>query len=122
MKAILINSTERTVTEVDYDGNFRNLQKLIGCDCFTIAPLNPKMVTEDVSLYVDDEGLLTNPQAFFQIKGVTYHPLAGNGVILGTNEEGESVDSPVSVQDIAKLTKFYDRATVALGARMGVWG
>lgn len=113
MKAILINASNRTVTEVEYDGNFRNLQKLIGCDCFTLAPLNSENAADDVSLFVDDEGLLKAPEEFFHIAGVTLYPLAGNGVILGVDYEGNSVDSPVDVADIESRIVFLNRSLMS---------
>ena len=36
MRAILIDPTKQTVTEVDYDGNFRSINKLTDCTTFAV--------------------------------------------------------------------------------------
>ena len=43
---------------------------------------------------------------FFTI-GDSEQPLAGNGLILGTNDEGESIEPSVTVEEVKEITKFY---------------
>jgi hypothetical protein len=54
MRAILLDAKTRTVSEVDYDGDYKSIYGLIGCQCFTVVQLG-----NGDDLYVDDEGLLT---------------------------------------------------------------
>ena len=100
MKAILIDPKERTISEVDYDGDWRNISKLIDCDLFSCV-----YIPKDDSIYVDDEGLYRENQSFF--KWSTYDsPLAGKALILGTNDEGESIACTHTVEEVKQNVKW----------------
>lgn len=98
-KAILINSELQTITEVEYN-SIDDIQRLIGCRCFTVATY---LDNED-AIYVDDEGLYT-PQFFFEYKGA-HQPFAGNGLVVGANDEGEGADVKISLEDVKKNVTF----------------
>jgi hypothetical protein len=86
MKAYLINPNDRKITEVDYTGDYTNIYTHIGADTFDVARFG-----ESDCVYVDDEGLIKGPvYQFFAIHGHP-QPLAGKGLVLGTDAEGESV-------------------------------
>lgn len=91
MKAILINSHTRSVSEVDYDGTLEDAYRLIGCQYVEAVGLD-----NGDAIYVDEEGLLRNPVTFFSYEGVNneYQPyFAGNGLIVGTIQNGD--EAPV---------------------------
>ena len=48
---------------------------------------------------------------FFFIEG-SHQPIRGNGLILGCDDEGESVDTTASVDEVAKKTKFLSLSDV----------
>jgi hypothetical protein len=112
--ALLIDSTAKTVTEVEVGEGIEDIYKHLGCSCFDIVNLGG-----GVDCYVDDEGLLKN--GYIDEDGTKHNMtgfvfdggnvLMGNGLIMGHNEEGESVDSPVQVADITAVMTFveYDR-------------
>lgn len=91
MRAILI-----TITEVDHNGDFRNIYKLLShethpVDCFDVVRLD-----HGDGIFVDDNGLLNNPQRFFLIRD--YHsPLAGKGLCLGSDAEGDSIAAKTAI-------------------------
>lgn len=88
IKAVLIDPYKEEVTDVEYDGNYKSIYPLIHCDCFTTVSLG------DDDVFVDDEGLLklTPGSKFFSVP--TYpKPLAGYGLIIGCDDEGESIDA-----------------------------
>lgn len=89
MKAILINAQRGTVTEVEYDGDFRSICKWIGGNCRTFTTV--RLYRNDDICFVDDEGLLNNTHQGFTHKNYP-DPLMGNGLLLGTDAAGESVD------------------------------
>lgn len=92
MKAYLINSETKTITPVDYNGDYKTIYTLIGCDLFDIV--YAESGGHRISVFVDDEGLLNNPQHFFMLDGWA-QPLAGNGLVLGdADEEGETLAAP----------------------------
>jgi hypothetical protein len=69
---------------------------------------------------VDDEGLLKPQEGFFIYEGYR-QPLAGNGLVLGTDEEGESVDPKMTLEELKSRVTFMDNFEVRLWAkRQGV--
>lgn len=104
----MVDPTSRTILEVDV-GDYRHIRELIDCDCVTAARFND---AGDVA-YVDDEGLLKGPTDFFLIEGYP-QPLAGKGVIVGTNEDGDDVEPSINLEwllenvDCGPLMKIGD--------------
>lgn len=106
-KGILINVKDETITEVQV-GDFRHIQKLVDCDLFEIVGLGGNQ-----DLYVDEEGLLfLNGQSkFFTIEGYP-QPLCGNGLVLGSNRNGESVNTKFTVEEIKSKVKYHTLSEV----------
>lgn len=99
MKAILIDPFEQSVKEVEYSGDFRDIYKLIDAECFDCA-----RIRRGDGIFVDDEGLLKSPTHFFEHSDYP-SPLAGKGLIVGCDEQGESVDCKTSLDEVkAKVT------------------
>ena len=90
MQAFLIDPEARTLEIIDIDG-LESIQEAIRCDTITAARFNDTDV-----VYVDDEGLLKGPTSFFLIEGYP-QPLAGRGVVVGTDAEGD--DTPPTVTE-----------------------
>jgi hypothetical protein len=104
MKAYVINSTDKTVTEVEFKGDYTEIYKLGGFDNFEGVYLD-----DGDTIYVDGEGLLTanNETTWFTVKKpLLSGALAGNGVVLGTDEEGESVTPKITLEDLKKKIEF----------------
>ena len=109
MQAILINPFDKTIEEVDYSGDWRDISSLLECDIFTTAYFAD---TPD-SVYVDDEGLYVEDQAFFTI-GDYPQPLAGRGLILGCNDEGDSVDCKTTLEEAKAMVTFLGNNPMAV--------
>jgi hypothetical protein len=106
--AYLIDSTNRVVRQVTFDG-FKGLQALVG-GYLEVARTWP---TGDV-LYVDEEGLRKG-LPFFWLHGVR-NPIAGNGVVVGREVEGEQYPDgftnlpPVTpIEDVQAAVQFLGR-------------
>lgn len=112
-KVILIDAVNREVKFVEYD-NYKEMYDLLNCQCFTVAT---EFENRD-AIYVDDEGLLCNPQHFFEYKGA-HQPFAGNGLIVGTDDDGESVDAKTDIEEVRKNVRFLSIGTVR--AEMGIY-
>ena len=52
-KAILIDSTNKTITEVEKGEGIEDIYKYLNCSTFTVVGLD-----KNVDCFVDDEGLL----------------------------------------------------------------
>ena len=92
MKLLLINPFEQTVQEVESEANLEDIYNLLGCDTLDAVGIDEQNV-----LYVDDCGLLKNNQRYFNINGKV---LAGNGVVIGFDDEGDSVDTSLNADDL----------------------
>jgi len=102
MKAILINTIDKTVTEVELKNNIHEMQRLINCECFTTVPI--RLPARDM-LYVDDEGLFNPNKGWFKIFNYP-QPLSGNGLIVGHTADGHSRDVQSNVETIRSIVKF----------------
>lgn len=110
MRGVLIDSTHRTVTDVDYSGDYKDIYKLIGCSCFTLV----RNLPDGDEVFVDDEGLLklTGDSPFFTLPWYPA-PLAGNGLILSADDEGETHG--------AKHDADYYKRHVRFTSQRAVW-
>jgi hypothetical protein len=82
-------------------------------------------------IYVDDEGLLNNPRYFFNYKGYD-QPLAGRGLVLGVDREGDTIGTNLTIERLTPLISFsehsvlgwehFEGGTEKYGIRMPVIG
>jgi hypothetical protein len=100
MRAILIDPFTRTISEVDYNGT-GDIYTMIGCEIFTAVTINEY----GDGLLVDDEGMFNPDQAFFKHKDYP-EPLAGKALVLGSDEEGDTVEPAVSLQETIRSVKW----------------
>jgi len=114
MKAILIDSINKEVKEVEIGKGIDQMYEFLNCEIFTIASYLPK---KD-AIFVDDEGLMNGTDVFFTYEGA-HQPFAGNGLIMGCDNEGESVDCKIDLAEVKDKVKFYSRYELALGMAMG---
>jgi len=104
MKAFLIDPVARTITEVDYDGDYKSIYRLIECQTFTVALINDH-TTDDV--FVDDDGLLVSGEVHaFQFIGA-HQPYAGKGLVVGEpGDEGETMPATTTLEYLQNITHF----------------
>jgi len=101
MKAILIDVTAQTVTDVDLEAGLSAMYKAIGCQS-----INRVVLDSVADLWVDDEGLLHRPQPpKFRIGGYDY-TFAGNGLICGYTAEGHTVSAVYTAHQVSPLIEF----------------
>jgi hypothetical protein len=106
MRAILINPQDQTITEVEFNGDYRHINQLIEADCFTAVRLGDK---EENTIYVDDEGLLTDKPyvvGMFRVDGDYPAYLAGKGLILATDKRGNSVATKLDIEELKARIVF----------------
>jgi hypothetical protein len=106
-RCIVIDPKNQAVTEesITADGEGLTLQALykrIDCVTVDLARIHPL-----VDLWVDDEGLLRAPEhvRMFKLAGRT---LAGVGVMLDHDDEGNTADLPpfVTLDDVRALVRW----------------
>lgn len=101
MKAYLVDPLERQVSQIEFEGDWRTINELIGSDTFDIMPME-----NGDCVFVDDEGLLKPFSLFdlFLIEG--YYPLVGKGLVLGSDAEGESVSPHITFDEFRAKVRF----------------
>jgi hypothetical protein len=107
MKAVLICPYTKTIEDVEYSGDYKDLYALLGCGLFTTVYLDGANLD---TLFVDDEGLYVESQKFFKIAGYE-QPLAGRGILLGTDAEGESTDCASTAEGVKSIVEWCDDGT-----------
>ena len=111
MKAILIDAENKTVTEVEYDGNIDTIYKMLKCDHFEGVHLD-----NGDCIYVDGEGLWGDCKNWFHLPTIPHrmpNPVTGNGLIVGTNfKTGNSISCTSLIENIKQDIKFYSLAQI----------
>tara|TARA_R100001594_G_scaffold80379_1_gene114892 strand:+ start:1119 stop:1454 length:336 start_codon:yes stop_codon:yes gene_type:complete len=109
MKAILIDVKNEEVKEVEHDDTLKNIYELVGCSTFDVVRID-----NINGIYVDDEGLFVEDQLFFTYHGDTYsQTLAGNGLILGVDSEGNSIAPTITLEEVEEAIDFQQRGVDA---------
>ena len=120
-KGILIDTKNRTITEVEVVRNEEGSQlpSIYGhLNCSTFEMVQYDNVND---VYVDEEGLLyvTDETTFFKMKNYP-QPRAGNGLIMGFDEEtGENGSTNLTIEEVKERITFMSAHEVALGVRFG---
>jgi hypothetical protein len=109
MRAIIINAQDRTITETEIDVSLKSLQHIVGGLIATVYD----GLDDDHHCYVNDEGLLHNPQQFFMFRD-GHQPLAGNGVILASTGDGDEAPCTLSLDWVQQRVTFMDLAAARL--------
>jgi len=106
MRAILIDPSDQTIKEVEYDGDFRTIHDLIA------APSRMFEVVGGIphhDCYVDEEGLLYhggNPHGYFNLPNSEQQAYAGKGLVLKCDDEGETIGATVSLAEVQELVRW----------------
>lgn len=121
MKAILINASDETVELIDVEKGLDGIYKAIGFNCNTI-----ELVTypgQNNVLFVDEEVLIRDTHGmdekgyfgFFYDASVNagrfdkVFNILGNGLILGIDDEGDSVDTTMNIDVVRRRVRFMPR-------------
>lgn len=113
MRGILIDPTTRTVKEVmvPKEGNHA-ISGAISCDWITCTQVSASADGFGDDLWVDDEGLLVqpNPNGYFKLGP---HLFAGKGLILAHDPEGNSISTSLPVALVFLSCRFltFDQLT-----------
>jgi hypothetical protein len=104
-KGILIDSVNKTVTEVEIDGSktLKEMYRLIGCEC-----VDCNQITSKNDLWIDDNGIIF---ADCNTRGFRYgdNHFLGNGLVLGFNRNnGNSCDTTLTLEQVTNSVHFLD--------------
>lgn len=93
LRGFLINPWKKTIEEVQVEPGIHAWHKLLQCDCLDVASVG-MAAGKRIDCWVDDEGLLKEPQAPFFKLAIYPQPLCGYALVLATDAAGDSVSIP----------------------------
>lgn len=101
IKGLLINPENKTITPVVLTDDYRDIYGLIDARTFDVVRLD-----DGDGIYLDDEGLLKDePGPFFGLKGYG-QPIAGKGLVLGSDDEGETQNVKITLEALTELVTW----------------
>ena len=105
MRGILIDPFSKTIEEVDTTGKLPEIYSMLGVELITIVHIGESDV-----LFLDDEGLFVprDEQEYFYWSG-SNQPYAGKGLIIGTDEEGDSTDAEIDLEEVKQRVRWLDK-------------
>lgn len=106
MRAYLIDPANARISEVDFNGDYRHIYELIDAERFDVARIDD---SEGDGIYVDDEFLFKNHTLFYRVDGYAGGYLAGKGLVLGSDEQGESVEPRITLDDLKRRVIFVEK-------------
>lgn len=100
MKAILIDSVNKNVTYVNISDQsvIEDWYDLIGCNLVCVA----QYLDEKHSIIADDEGAINGTSFGFYCINTRQH-IYGNALVVATDEDGNSVDTTMSIEQFDKV-------------------
>ena len=117
MKAILIDPTVLTavggtlaidprppIIEVEYAGGFPEAYQLLSHPDREVTVIDAARFNNGDAVYIDDEGLF-NATSFFIVDGDTI-PLAGRGLLVGTDAEGGDTSPKTTIEELWMKVRF----------------
>ncbi len=111
-KVIIIDAEKREVREGVVKG-LKDQQTIVG----GLICLAGDFSTKGDELFVNDEGLLTNPQFFFYLAGMP-QPYAGNGYLIGEcDRNGYSTNVKIDIRYVRDNVKCMTPLDVTLWAK-----
>ena len=100
IRVVIINPEEEPVTEETVPDGLKTWQDIVGgyIEAVYVAPKG--------LLYVNENGLYKDSPSFFTLEGAGSGKLAGNGVLLSYNAEGDSKDCIWTLEDVISRVEF----------------
>jgi hypothetical protein len=129
VRAVLIDPENKTVSEIQTKGNIRDTKAILQCRSFTTGAWLRGTVSKgfDAIMVSDDElDERDDPRFWFQVDAdhnpPSSFPIAGRGLAVGVDNEGETCDLQISVEDIAKRITFTQRKFLGFDVQENVGG
>ena len=105
LRAILIDPFLRVISEVNVDNDLQSFYDILNIRSLAIVNID-----NTNSLYIDDEGLLKDHNSLFEIASYTV-PLAGRALVVAHNEEGETIETTLNIDQIRAMVGWVDDQT-----------
>lgn len=97
MKGIMIDPEKQVIEVIDYSGDYTDIYTWLDCRYFDCVVINK----HSDAIFIDEEWHLRNtPIHGFMWLGYP-NMLIGKGLILGCDDEGESKDPHITIDEVA---------------------
>jgi hypothetical protein len=107
MKSLLIDPVARTITEVEYSGEFEGPQgayELLKCNLVEL--IHDKQFPANNHILVDEEGLFKRPRYGWRLMGGIYDGLVGRGLTTALEDIGTEKESTISIDDLRRRVQW----------------
>jgi hypothetical protein len=109
VRAILIDPFACSVTEVEHDADdYKSMYPLLSHESMPVGTfqlVSSAMLAPGDAVFVDEEGLLKPCERWFKIAGFQ-QPLAGKGLVVGSDTNGDTASARTSVEAVKMGTIF----------------
>jgi hypothetical protein len=127
MRAYLIDAEQRTINEIGFSGGgLEEVYQLLGCSRFASgAQLNGSIEEGFDTVLVSDDDMEDRDELrhWFQIDAdrnpPSSYPLAGRGLVVGIDQEGEDSDALIGRDELLKRVTFTKRKFRGFKVRTG---
>lgn len=100
MKAILIDAKEKKIKEVEFYNTLQNIYDIMEVKSIEVGFY---IGAENTCCYIDEEGAINGTAHSFKYKDQTF---IGNGLIVGTDSEGNDTNCTMPTSVIAEYISF----------------
>ena len=111
MRAILINPQQESIRHISYDGDPKSIYRILQCTTYeAVYPFD-----NGDTLWIDEEGLLKESNFAFDILGsneLWQETYLWSAIILGVDNEGESIECKSKLDDIKSIIKFRGKVAI----------
>tara|TARA_R100001224_G_C3959867_1_gene128725 strand:+ start:35 stop:481 length:447 start_codon:yes stop_codon:yes gene_type:complete len=111
MRAILIQPEQESIRHISYDGDYKSIYRILGCTTYEVVyPFE-----NGDTLFIDERGLLNESNFAFDILGSNElwdRTYLGSAMILGVDDEGESIECKSKLDDIKSMIKFRGKVAI----------
>jgi hypothetical protein len=120
MRAILIDPIAHTVTVVQHNNDYKQIYQYLSDKehGLEVSDFNAVTIDRRNMFFVDGEGLLKDPRYFFVWRGGS-QPYAGRGLVLGYDQQGETVSTTWTVSKVADQVSFLELSVLGFETTTG---
>lgn len=106
IRAILIDPSTRSVSEILLDGKLKDYYKVMDCNMITVVyTFEQDTMFNGHVIYADDEGLFKDERHFTRVTRQSA-PVAGKMVVVGDDGDGGSTDCWLCVDQVHESVEW----------------
>lgn len=113
-KAILIDAKNREIKAIEYDSSrYENIYPLLSTEAHAVSIFEAvRLPSANDAVMVDEEGLFwlegreDKPESVYGFALGANHIIAGNGLLIGADDEGETCAPMMNEAELAKWVRF----------------